>query len=515
MPAECRSACGEQFLNRLRGRPVDPRIIAHCEGDAGSKNWPWVWAAAMASARRFGELAAKFAGEGFYATEFGSELYWPDVIAAQVEGLRQMTAAGERATAEALGRILRATFAYLAITAVPGPRTHTLLRIVGDDSTSNGDAHRYSGGVSIATPGHRFHPSVVAQSVLGPITAWALGYAPRLGLKITEDTSANFWPLAALQLSLGTPFGRPTPAAAWGLADEDREQLRRLVDGNDLGALGHAVGLLRGFPLVADLYVEVWGTAEGRTARLDNAVSGLKPQIAAASIDRQGRYTAYVPAAWSRLQAARAKSEDLGDRYRVFTPQASFDVPKIGGALLFRFLWDGRAGARWDTAGQGDGTTPVSPQPSPPPRPQPEPPPPLEPLQPAPLEPRPQPQPQPAPIEPRPQPQPAPIEPQLAPPTPLEPLEPGAPQPAPPAPSPSPAPEPADPAELNAIADEVARLVLARDQRGLQRAIVNELRTGGRRPPAEIADDVASFGIGEGQAQAPLWRQIVERLRAL
>jgi hypothetical protein len=489
MPAECRSACAEQFFNRLRERPVDARVIAHCEGDAGSKNWPWVWAAAMASARRFGELAAKFAGEGFYSTEFGSELYWPDVIAAQVAGLRQTTAAGERATAEALGRILRGTFAYLAITAVPGARTRTLLRMVGEDATSNGDAHRYSGGVSVATPGHRFHPSVVGQSVLGPILAWALGYAPRLGLRITEDTSANFWPLAALQLSLGTAYGRPTPAAAWGLAEEDRAQLRRLIDGNELGALGYAAELLRGFPLVADLYIEVWGTAEGRTARLDNAVSGLKPQIAAASMDRQGQYTAYVPAAWSRLQSARASSEDLGDRYRVFTPQASFDVPKIGGAPLFRFLWDAQAGARWDSPGgqgDGDGGAPRPPQPAPPNLPQPAPP--------GPSQPRPQP---PDPQQPDSQ-RPDPQQPETQPPEP-----------------PQPAPGQAMRAELNALADDVAKLLLARDQRGLQSRIVQELRTGGRRPPAEIANDVARFGIGEGQAQAPLWRSIVERLRKL
>jgi hypothetical protein len=374
MAAECRSACAEQLLNRLRGRPVDGAGIAHCEGDRGSKNWPWTWAAAMGSAARLAELARKFGSEGFYATEFGSELYWPDVIAAQVEGLRQAVVSGDRPTAELVAPILRATFAYLAVTAVPGPRAHTVLRMAGvEDSTSDGDARRYSGGVSVATPGHRFHPSVVAQGLLGPILAWALGYTVKLGLKITEDTAANFWPLAALQLALGAPYGAPTPAAAWGLAEEDRVQLSRLIEANDLDALTHAVGLLRGFPLVGELAIEVWGTERGRTSRLDHAVSGLKPQIAAASLDRDGQYT------------------------------ASFEVPKVGGAAVFRFRWDAQAGARWSAPDPLDDALPAPPSPFPPP---------------------------PAPPAPAPRPQP----------------------------EPRPAPQPADRAELNAIADDVARL---------------------------------------------------------
>jgi hypothetical protein len=56
-------------------------------------------------------------------------------------------------------------------------------------------------------------------------------------------------------------------------------------------------------------------------------------------------------------------------------------------------------------------------------------------------------------------------------------------------------------------------LALARSQLLLQHRIVSELRAGPSRPLEAIADDVAGFGIGEGQAQATLWRDIVERLR--
>jgi hypothetical protein len=59
----------------------------------------------------------------------------------------------------------------------------------------------------------------------------------------------------------------------------------------------------------------------------------------------------------------------------------------------------------------------------------------------------------------------------------------------------------------------VATLKLARAQIPQQNQIVAELRAGPTRPLAEIAAAVAVFGIGEGQAQAPLWHGIVERLR--
>src|SRR5262249_26688730 len=71
-------------------------------------------------------------------------------------------------------------------------------------------------------------------------------------------------------------------------------------------------------------------------------------------------------------------------------------------------------------------------------------------------------------------------------------------------------------ARLAAIADGVAALRLALSQQPLQSAIVAELRRGVLdRPAAAIADDVASFGIGAGQAQAPAWRQLIAEIRQL
>ena len=139
----------------------------------------------------------------------------------------------------------------------------------------------------------------------------------------------------------------------------------------------------------------------------------------------------------------------------MFTPQASFEVPKVGGAALFLFRWDTRGGARW-TAPDASGDTrppppPVSPEPSPPP------------------------------------------------PVPSDPAQPQQPSRS----------------ELNAIANDVAKLALARSQTALQNRIVSELRASPTRPLREIAEAVAGFAIGEGQAQAPLWRSIIERLKHL
>jgi hypothetical protein len=73
---------------------------------------------------------------------------------------------------------------------------------------------------------------------------------------------------------------------------------------------------------------------------------------------------------------------------------------------------------------------------------------------------------------------------------------------------------PAPPPERRSIADGIAALQLSQTQRALQNRIVQELRTDPLdRPPAVIADDVASFGIGAGQEQAVLWKKLIAELR--
>lgn len=98
------------------------------------------------------------------------------------------------------------------------------------------------------------------------------------------------------------------------------------------------------------------------------------------------------------------------------------------------------------------------------------------------------------------------------------------PPPEPPVSVPGPGPAPIIPgdggpaaAELQAIATGIAGLRLARSQHPLQNRLVAELRAAPPldRPAREIAAEVATFGIGPGQAQHKDWRALIARLEAL
>lgn len=67
--------------------------------------------------------------------------------------------------------------------------------------------------------------------------------------------------------------------------------------------------------------------------------------------------------------------------------------------------------------------------------------------------------------------------------------------------------------DLGRIADLIASLQVPKRQVGDQRRLVAELRAGPSRPLNEIADEVAAFGIGEGQPQAVPWQTAIKMLR--
>jgi hypothetical protein len=457
---ECRSACAAQVFAFFRGQKPDLALIAGCGYNPdGSQNWPHGQKLAQQDWDGLGELARIERREGLRRTEAFSELYDPDVVAYRVGGLARMPAA--HPSRSDVAAALRAQLAFYAVTAQPGPRSRTTLNMAGEVSETAGDAAFYTGGVSVAVPGHRFHPSVVGQGLLGPILAWALGYpATYVRRRISDDVSSNFWPLALLELALGAPYGQETPEAAWGLQAGDRAALRGLIDRNDPAGLDRAVAALGDFPLFGPLELEVVGTAGGRTARLINAVNTMKPQLVACRLGG-GDYSAAVPQRFSRLQAGLGTSTDTGAAFRAVGPQGNtIDVVYAPGAELFRFRW---GGACVPARRAGTGTTPG----------QPEPPQELPDLQ----------------VPPGPQPPPGPV----------APSEPSAPDRA---------------AELRAIAAAIAGRQLPDKpafaaQRELQRRLVAELESGApARPLASIADDLDSFGIGA-------WAPLAAQLRAL
>ena len=464
---ECRSACAAQVFALFKGQKPDLALIAGCGyNPAGSQNWPHGQKLAQQDWDGLGELARIERRDGLRRTEAFSELYDPDVVAYRVAGLARMPATHPARSDVAAA--LRAQLAFYAITAQPGPRRRTTLNMAGEISQTEGDAAFYGGGVSVAVPGHRFHPSVIGQGLLGPILAWALGYpATYVRRRISDDVSTNFWPLALLELALGAPYGQQTPEGAWGLQAGDRAALRALIDGDDPAGLDQALAALGDFPLFGPLEIEAVGTEGGRTVRLIHAVNTMKPQLVACSLG-DGSYFAAVPQRFSRLQAGLATSADTGAAFRAVGPDGStIDIPYAPGAELFRIHWGGAF-----TPARRAGTDP-GPRPTP-----------SEPIPPDPASP------DPAPAPP--------------PPVPLVELQPVQPV----------QPPPDCAAELRAIAAEIAGRELPAKpafaaQRELQRRIVAELETGApARPLASIAADLDSFGIGA-------WAPLVARLRAL
>ncbi|HEY6324254.1 MAG TPA: hypothetical protein VJA16_22145 [Thermoanaerobaculia bacterium] len=463
---ECRSACAAQVFALFRGQKPDLALIAGCGyNPSGSQNWPHGQKLAQQDWDGLGELARIERREGLRRTEAFSELYDPDVVAYRVGGLARMPAA--HASRSDVAAALRAQLAFYAITAQPGPRRHTSLDMAGEISETEGDAAFYSGGVSVAVPGHRFHPSVVGQGLLGPILAWALGYpATYVRRRISADVSTNFWPLALLELALGAPYGQETPEAAWGLQPGDRAALCGLIDTDDPAGLDHALAALGDFPLFGPLEIEAVGTEGGRTVRLIHAVNTMKPQLVACHLS-DGNYFAAVPQRFSRLQAGLATSTDTGAAFRaVGSDGSTIDVPYAPGAELFRCHWGG-AFTPARRAGTAPGPRPIPTEPTPP----------------------------------EPAPAPSPEVPLVQPLQPLQPVEPA-----------QPLPDRA--AELRAIAAEIAGRQLPAKaafaaQRELQRRIVAELESGApARPLASIADDLDSFDIGA-------WAPLAAQLRAM
>jgi hypothetical protein len=455
---ECRSACAAQVFALFEGRRPDLPLIAGCGyHPAGSQNWPHGQKLAQQDWDGLGELARIERREGLRRIEAFSELYDPDVIAYRVGGLARMPAA--HPSRSDVAATLRAQLAFYAVTAKPGPRRHTTLDMAGEVSQTDGDASFYSGGVSVAVPGHRFHPSVVGQGLLGPILAWALGYRavyPRR--RISDDVSNNFWPLALIERALEAQYGQETPEAAWGLEPGDRDALRGLIERDDLAGLDRAIAALGDFPLFGPLELEVVGTEGGRTARLIHAVNSMKPQLVVCRL-AGGDYFAAVPEPFRRMKAGLGTSVDTGASFRAVGPDGcTIDVPYAPGAELFRFHWGGaftparRAGAAPGPDADRPDTTPT----------------------------------------------PKPLEPEV-PEVPVVPVVPPAPDLA---------------SELRAIAAAVAGRQLPDKpafaaQRELQQRIVAELESGApARPLASIADDLDSFGIGA-------WRPRAARLRAM
>jgi hypothetical protein len=354
--ADCRTTVAAAAFQRLAGEPVNMARICGCRGDSTSKSWPWGYALAALDFERLEELADREAADGKDLTEFGSELYRPDVLAYQVAARALALDTGHLALADKIGRSLRASFAYLSLCALPGSKTATEVHWTdGRMESGAGDSAIHRGGVSVATAGHLMHPQAVNQGLLGPLLGWALGM-PVEYLR-ERDERAHTWPLHLVERALSQPgepvdFGAVLPASFWGLHDGDREAFRGVMSGGDPAPVVEA---LAGFPLFGNLETELTASRHGRLSRLNNSVNALKPQVAVASLYREGlgrlRYSAIVTGVWGKPHSGTARTawtdkDTIAITQRVDGRVASELVYcRTPGKFLWRLFWD-RAGAR-------------------------------------------------------------------------------------------------------------------------------------------------------------------------
>jgi len=466
---ECRSAVAKAVIETYGGPKGNLPLIADCRGNAGSKNWPVGWALAMRDFDRAAELLAEDVTGGLDTSEAGSELYLPDVLVYWTGLLREAKAAGKSDLAAGIAAMLRAQWALLVLCALETPRRKVLLTTPeGTQDLGSGD-DRYYTGLSVAIAGHRYHPSVLGQPLLGELLTWALGSEPaadepgfplsyRRAIATAPGDPASYNYLLSIGgLVTGVSFGQPVAAEAFGLRDADRAAMRRLIRGGDPAPVA---AMLAGFRLLGPLVFVITATADGRLCRLENAVNGMKPQIAAAAIAADGTYRAMVANNWSRLEAGLATTREVDGQVEASVGDRVCRFPALPGTEIWRVRF--AESAVLTIAGSGAVPGPVT-------------------------------------VVPGPQPSPV-VSPVIAPPVDSQvdaktpPLEPTAP-------------------DLAAIADIIAGLLVARDQKGFRDGIVAELRRGPTRPLAAIADDVASFGINPDQAQGPAWLRAISLLR--
>ena len=490
---ECRSAVAKAVIETYGGPKGNLPLIADCRGNEGSKNWPVGWALAMRDFDRAAELLAENVAGGLGSSEAGSELYLPDVLVYWTGLLREAKAAGKGDLAAGIAAMLRAQWALLALCALETPRRKILLTTPeGTEDLGSGD-DRYYTGLSVAIAGHRYHPSVLGQPLLGELLTWALGSEPAAGepgfplsyrraiATAPGDPASYNYLLSIGALIAGVSFGQPVAATAFGLTDGDRAAMRRLIRGGDPAPVA---AMLAGFRLLGPLVFTITATGNGRLCRLENAVNGMKPQIAAAAIAADGTYRAIVANSWNRLQAGLATTREVDGQVEASVRDRVCRFPALPGTEVWRVRFAESAVLTIAGSAAAPGATTVVPGP------------------------------QPTPVASAANaPPPTPVAAATS--APLTPVVASATS-APPAPSPvvpsQPPPEPTVP-DLAAIADTLAGLLLARDQRGFRDGIVAELRRGPTRPLSAIADDVATFGINPDQAQGPAWLRAIRLLR--
>jgi hypothetical protein len=314
-------------------------------GPAGSKNTPVIAAAALALWLVIAKMCEREATQGLFGLEHGAPtgFYFGEPITAKMLTLRELLILGKQAEALQVARALRAAWAWDALTAFPVGRLRDRVLIADRERTSETPA--LCNGLTVAVAGNRWTPRDRDGADIGPtsedahsaLSAAALDWQPRAG------RAKQF--KGALAAILGVhDYTASTPAALWGLTDEERTILTRVVQGDVAAAREASTWIFGCKPARPPADPDPWRFRLRRTTEGVESIffgpwpNPNKPARAATQVLADGSWIGLQPS-HNKDDPAQGYHVELRDGQIVASSDQSngaHSIPELGGALLWQ-----------------------------------------------------------------------------------------------------------------------------------------------------------------------------------
>ncbi|MHB9004769.1 MAG: hypothetical protein ACYC6C_12025, partial [Coriobacteriia bacterium] len=303
-----RHAAGETIsmegITKDLGRDDLTNWNAHGKG-VGSQNLPMIARAAVGDYQWMAKLARLERKEGIFGRELGSpSFYFFMPVASKMVSLRDARKAGAKEDAEAIRLSLRAVWTYESLLAVDSPRTSTWMNASGNIVKGNGDSGWYK-GLTVAVAGERWHSERdLNHDEHGVFLNWALDWTPRKNpqIKNLNSKTDGWWPNVVALLINRTSYSASSPAEPFGLTDDERAILKRVIKA-DPEAVKEAVKWLKEFGVYKNSRIRIRRTTKGVEAVFFKSSNGNKPAHAATSITTKGEWKTIRPSFYKGVGA--------------------------------------------------------------------------------------------------------------------------------------------------------------------------------------------------------------------
>ncbi|MHB0998592.1 MAG: hypothetical protein ACYC27_05040 [Armatimonadota bacterium] len=320
---------------------------AHGRG-VGSQNLPMIARAAVGDYQWMAKLARLERKEGIFGRELGSpSFYFFMPVASKMVALRDARKAGAKEDADAIRLSLRAVWAYESLLAVDTPRTSTWMNASGDIIKGKGDSGWYQ-GLTVAVAGERWHSDrVLNHDDHGVFLNWALNWTPRKNpqIKKLDSKTDGWWPNVVAHLIKRTSYSTSSPAEPFGLTDDERAILKRVIKA-DPEAVKEAVKWLSEFGVYKNSRIRMRRTTRGTEAVFFKTSNGNKPAHAATSITTKGVWKSIRPSFYKGVGANKGYRVWIENGIIFADSQAGFgkkvSMTELGGKLLYELEIEGQ-----------------------------------------------------------------------------------------------------------------------------------------------------------------------------